>query len=83
MIDIKEMVKILKKYHQKYFTSKQAISYYIMENYKVDYTELKYRHDSVKPLVKKERRSVYTALRDMERQGIIARQSQVTWRFVQ
>lgn len=83
MIDIKEMVKILKKYHQRYFTSKQAISDYIVENYDINYTELKYRHDSVKPIVKRERKPVYTVLRNMEREGIIERQSQVTWRFVQ
>lgn len=82
MIDIKEMVSILKKYHQRYFTTKQAISDYILENHNVDYTELKYRHENIKPLVKKVRRSIYTVLRDMEKAGTIERQSQITWRFV-
>ena len=82
MISSQQFLVIIKKRHNRYFTSKQAIHAYILEKYDVDYKDLKYHNENLNSLIKESRKTVYTLLKDMEKENIIEKYSKTTWRLV-
>lgn len=82
MLTTQEFTISLKKYFNKYFTSKQAVHVYCMEKFDIEYKELKYQNENLTDLLKEARKTVFTLLKDMEKANIIEKYNKKTWMLI-
>ena len=82
MVSREEFLVIIKKRHNKYFSTKQAVNAFILEFNDVAYVELKYKNKHFAELIKSTKRIVYPLIQDMVKNGMVERYSQTSWRII-